>query len=114
MKEFNYTGVCIPKLHYMVNVSGKLNKIEKLIKKGKYFAISRPRQYGKSTCIFLLEERLKNDFFLISTSFEGTGKLIFESEERFCKEILSILAKGVINDNNDLKDSIHAEDKNFS
>jgi hypothetical protein len=42
-KEFNVTGTCIPEMHYMVDISDKLDKVLKLIQKGKYFVINRPR-----------------------------------------------------------------------
>jgi predicted AAA+ superfamily ATPase len=57
-KEFNTTGVCIPERHYMVDTSQKLAAALELIRKGKYFAINRPRQYGKTTTLFLLEKKL--------------------------------------------------------
>ena len=47
MKEFNTTGLCNPKKHYMVDISDKLENIKKLVEKEKYFIINRPRQYGK-------------------------------------------------------------------
>lgn len=51
MKEFNITGLCIPEMHYMVDISEKINEIKKLVFKGKYFTINRARQYGKTTVI---------------------------------------------------------------
>lgn len=37
-KEFNITGLCIPKLHYMVDTSEKVSQIiERYIKRGAYF-----------------------------------------------------------------------------
>ncbi len=57
-KEFNVTGTCIPEIHYMVDISDKLEKVIKLIDKGKYFIINRPRQYGKTTALFMLEKNL--------------------------------------------------------
>ncbi len=57
-KEFNVTGTCIPTMHYMVDTSNKLNKTIKLINRGKYFIINRPRQYGKTTTLYLLEKLL--------------------------------------------------------
>ena len=41
-KEFNYTGICIPEMHYMADISGKLESTIKLIKKGKYITINYP------------------------------------------------------------------------
>lgn len=60
-KKFNITGICIPKRHYMVDISAKLKKIVNLIEDEEYFIINRPRQYGKTTTLYLLEEFLKKD-----------------------------------------------------
>lgn len=98
MKEFNYTGTCIPELHYMVDTSDKINQIKNLVDRNKYFTINRPRQYGKTTTIFLLEENLQENYILISISFEGLGEAIFESEEKFCKAFLSQMSENLLND----------------
>ena len=58
MKEFNTTGLCNPKKHYMVDISNKLDDIKKLVEKEKYFIINRPRQYGKTTTLFTLKREL--------------------------------------------------------
>ena len=58
MKEFNITGTCYPHLHYMVDTSDKQKKIFDMISKGEYFNINRPRQYGKSTTMYLLQQLL--------------------------------------------------------
>ena len=55
-KYFNTTGICIPEMHYMVNIDKKLKKIEKLIDKGNYFTINKPRQFGKTTTLNLLKK----------------------------------------------------------
>lgn len=61
----------------MVDVSKKLDKIEEMISKGQYFVMNRPRQYGKTTTIYLLEQRLKEEYLIISCSFEGLGNNFF-------------------------------------
>lgn len=96
-KEFNVTGTCIPEIHYMVDTSNKLEKVIKLIDKGKYFIINRPRQYGKTTALFMIEKTLtKNEeYSVISISFEGIGDLIFEDETKFSKGFLKILQRTV-------------------
>ncbi|AWI04884.1 AAA family ATPase [Clostridium drakei] len=96
-KKFNVTGICIPNKHYMVNTSNKIDKIVKLVKNEEYFIINRPRQYGKTTTLFLLEKTLnKNeDCFVIFISFEGIGDLIFEDETKFSKGFLNILKRTV-------------------
>lgn len=91
-KRFNTTGVCVPRKHYMVDISDKLNKIEEMVHLGEYFIINRPRQYGKTTILSQLSKNLNNDYFIIRTSFEGIGDAIFESEESFCFEIFNILS----------------------
>lgn len=91
-KRFTTTGLCIDKKDYMVNIDKKLSKIEKLIEDELYFTINRPRQFGKTTTLFELEKRLKDKYLVISTSFEGIGDIIFESEERFSSKILGILS----------------------
>ena len=35
MKKFNVTGTCIPDRHYMVDITGKLEKIKALIDDGR-------------------------------------------------------------------------------
>ncbi len=47
--EFNDTGLCIPGRHYMADTSRKIEDIIRLVDKGKYFTINRPRQFGKTT-----------------------------------------------------------------
>jgi hypothetical protein len=97
-KEFNVTGTCIPEMHYMVDTSNKLEKIIKLIEKGKYFIINRPRQYGKTTTLFLLNKKLKNDksYLPIKISFEGIGDSVFEQEDSFSKGFLKILENNLL------------------
>lgn len=46
MRKFNVTGVCVPEKDYMVDISGKLEQIMKLIADGCYFTMNRARQYG--------------------------------------------------------------------
>jgi len=91
-RKFNTTGVCIPHLHYMVDITNKLNKIKKMVCNGDYFVMNRPRQYGKTTTMYMLEQVLKNEYLVLSISFEGLGDLIFEEEKVFSKTILNIFA----------------------
>lgn len=96
-KKFNVTGTCIPVKHYMVDTSEKINKIIKLIDNEEYFIINRPRQYGKTTTLFMLEKTLSKaeEYLVISISFEGIGDLIFEDETKFSKGFLKILQRTV-------------------
>ncbi|BBE31491.1 hypothetical protein OSSY52_16320 [Tepiditoga spiralis] len=88
MKRFNTTGVCVPKKHYMVNTENKLKQIMKLIENGEYFTINKPRQFGKTTTMFLLEKKLENKYTVISISFEGIGSIIMEDEKEFVQSFL--------------------------
>ncbi|BBE30638.1 hypothetical protein OSSY52_07790 [Tepiditoga spiralis] len=88
MKRFNTTGVCVPKKHYMVNIENKLKQIMKLIENGEYFTINKPRQFGKTTTMFLLEKKLENEYTVISISFEGIGSIIMEDEKEFVQSFL--------------------------
>ena len=91
MKEFNTTGLCNPKKHYMVDISNKLDDIKKLVKKEKYFVINRPRQYGKTTTLLALENNLKDDYLVISISFEGIGNVVFSTEREFCRKFIELI-----------------------
>ena len=64
-KRFNTTGVCIPKKHYMVDISSKIDEIEKLVSQEFYFVINRPRQFGKTTTLNELYKRLNSKYKLI-------------------------------------------------
>ncbi len=92
-KKFNITGLCIPEKHYMVDISKKIDIILQMVKDGEYFTINRPRQYGKTTTMHVLEQELtRQQYLVISISFEGVGSLIFEKEERFCNDFWEMLA----------------------
>ena len=58
---FNITGACNLQLHYMVDIRGRLEEIKRLVDDGKYFAVNRARQYGKTTTLMALAEYLKKD-----------------------------------------------------
>ncbi len=58
-KEFNITGNCRPAQHYMADVSKKLAITFNMVECGKYFIINRPRQYGKTTMLYSLSDKLQ-------------------------------------------------------
>jgi hypothetical protein len=84
-KRFNTTGVCIPEKHYMADISDKIAAIFKMVEAGDYFVINRPRQYGKTTTISMLNRLLKpsDEYFPIKISFEGIGEDGFKSAAIF-------------------------------
>jgi hypothetical protein len=93
MREFNTEGVCVPEMHYMVNIKNKISGIEKLIEKNKYFTINRARQYGKSTTFSRLYNKLKDKYLVISISFEGLGEEAFSSEKEFADSFIRLITK---------------------
>jgi hypothetical protein len=94
-KEFNVTGTCFPHIHYMADVSSKFDTAINLVEKGKYFAINRPRQYGKTTMLYLLSDVLRQsgEYIVFNTSFEGIGDAIFNDEKTFSSGFVRVLAR---------------------
>ncbi len=94
-KRFNDTGSCNPQMHFIVDISNKLNKIIELIERGLYFTMNRPRQYGKTTTQFLLTKRLiqNEDYMFIRISFEGVGETMFTTETNFCQGLTGLFIK---------------------
>ncbi|MCP4131847.1 MAG: AAA family ATPase, partial [bacterium] len=91
-KRFNYAGTCIPGKHFMVDISKKLESIFGLIKEEEYFTINRPRQFGKTTTMFLLSKMLeKQDYLVLRTSFAGIGDAAYEREDVFSKTFAELL-----------------------
>jgi len=95
MKSFHITGNCVASKNYMVDTSKKLDQIMAMIEKEEYFTINRPRQYGKTTTIFLLRQRLlkSKDYLPIKLSFEGVGDVVFSTEKTFCSSFFADLAE---------------------
>lgn len=69
-KTFNTTAVCIPGEHYMVDISGRLQKIKKMIAAKKYFTINRARQYGKTTTLQALFGYLQSEYYTVLLDFQ--------------------------------------------
>ncbi len=92
---FNTTGTCIPGTHFMADISGKLEQIVKMVEQGNYFTINRPRQYGKTTTMNLLFQKLKTreDFLILDISFEGIGAPNYKKYELFFRSLLSLLKR---------------------
>lgn len=93
MKEFNVTGVCVPRKHYMVDTSRKIEQIITLIDKEKYFTINRARQYGKTTTLDTLNNRLHERYNIIWTSFEGMSDKSFANDVAFMKNFIKKVGK---------------------
>jgi hypothetical protein len=92
-KEFNITGLCFPKKHYMADVSKQLDDTFGMIEKGRYFTINRPRQYGKTTALHILRKRLiTSGYIIFHISFEGIGDDIFNDEAVFTNGFFELLS----------------------
>ena len=81
MRKFNTTGTCYPQYHYMVDITDRLDDIEKRVAEGEYITINRGRQYGKTTTLYHLTKRLCNDYVVFSISFESMGEAQFKTLE---------------------------------
>lgn len=80
-KCFNITATCVPSKHYMVDISGKIDRIKTdLIDKNYYFTINRARQFGKTTTLSRLAARLREDYYVIRISFEGADDLFVSAQ----------------------------------
>jgi hypothetical protein len=94
-KKFNITGLCLPARHYMADISEKLAQVLALVEEGEYFAISRPRQYGKTTMLTSIARALQQSeqYLVFSISFEGLGSTEFSSSKEFCAAFLHLLER---------------------
>lgn len=91
MKTFNTTAVCIPSKHYMVDLADRVREIRKLVDAGKYFTITRARQYGKTTTLQALDKALTDDYVVLNLSFEGLTYANFEKEQAFVRAFCRLL-----------------------
>ena len=83
MKIFNTNAVCIPKIHYRVDISDKLRQIKSMVDAGQYFTINRARQYGKTTTLRQLREYLKEDYLVVSLDFQRLDTAKFQDGNIF-------------------------------
>ena len=94
-RRFNVAGTCIPEKHFMADTSDKIDRIIRLVEQDSYFVINRARQYGKTTTLMLLWRRLKDQYIVINTSFEGMGSEAFRTEDTFVRRICARFARGL-------------------
>ncbi len=92
-KRFNVIGTCIPGKHFMGDTSGKIEQILQMVSDGDYFTINRPRQFGKTTLLNLLEKRLvkEKDYLVLAITFEGIDTPTYERHDRFIENFLNLL-----------------------
>lgn len=96
-KVFNTEGACTPELHYMVNISERLQEIKDLVDRGAYFTMNRARQYGKTTTLHALQSYLSDEYFVLYLDFQFLSQANFENEfafvRAFSREIYTVLRK---------------------
>ena len=92
MKEFNSTGLCVARKHYMVDISDRVAQIRAMVERGDYFCINRARQYGKTTTLAALRRSLAGDFAVAALDFQALSHADFATEGdfvgAFAREIL--------------------------
>ncbi|MCL2073512.1 MAG: AAA-like domain-containing protein [Marinilabiliaceae bacterium] len=98
MRKFNVAGNCIPNMHYMVDISEKIDQIFLLVEDSSYFTINRGRQYGKTTTIGRLKKRLidEGSYICASISFQYSKDKMFADEEGFCQGFLSRIYRSLL------------------
>jgi hypothetical protein len=95
-KAFTITGLCVPSKHYMVDTSAKIDLIIRdYIEKGAYFTINRARQFGKTTTLELLYQRLRERYVVIDMSFEGKDDF-FDSKRACATGICRLMAQALL------------------
>lgn len=107
-KEFNITGLCRPAKHYMADISGKLAQVYRLVEKGAYFVINRPRQYGKTTMLYSIADLLQKnkEYLVFNISFEGVSTEVFATEAAFSPIFVKLLAQSLRNTEPELSESL--------
>ena len=97
MREFNVTGICVPEMHYMVDISEKIEQIFNLVEGKKYFTINRGRQYGKTTTLGILEKRMQREGYICaSISFQYSDDKMFADEEGFSQGLLKRINRALL------------------
>lgn len=91
-RYFNTEGNCRPGIHYMVNLEDRLQKIRQFyVERGKYFAINRGRQYGKTTTLMTLAEYLRKDYIVLFVDFQKIGTEEFQNIPLFVRAFSKML-----------------------
>ena len=94
-KIFNVNGACIPELHYMVDLTSRLQQVKAMIDAGEYFTINRARQYGKTTMLQELALYLKPDYTVVSLDFQTMSSSDFQSECSFVNGLAREIEKKI-------------------
>ena len=98
-KEFNTSVTCNPKRHYMVDVTAMMKVFEGLIDDGKYFTITRARQFGKSTSLNWIYNNLSDRYLVIPASFEKYSEDSWNDDDSFCKYFCTKIIDACVREN---------------
>jgi len=92
-REFNITGSIIPEEHYYVDLKPALKELMAIVEKKKYFVINRPRQFGKTTTLNFLAQRLQaaGEYAPALISFEDFTQQPDITEAEFYSEISQLI-----------------------
>lgn len=82
-RYFNIEGSCHGDEHYMVDLEKRLDEIKTMVDRKKYFSINCSRQFGKTTTLQALTQRLKKEYIVISLDFQMLCHDDFKSESTF-------------------------------
>jgi hypothetical protein len=77
----------------MVDLSGRIQEIKKLVDAGRYFTINRARQYRKTTTLKALQGGLQDTYEIVSISFEALTSANFATEQSFVKAFCRLFRK---------------------
>ena len=91
VRVFNTTGLCVPRKHYMVDISKRVEKMRAMVMQGDYFCMNRPRQYGKTTALSALEDALRGECEVVRLDFQGLSHEDFRSEGMFARAFAAAL-----------------------
>ena len=97
IKKFNDVGLCFPEDHFMANITEKVKATYKMVEEGAYFIINRPRQYGKTTMLNTLRDKLlaSDEYMPFSMSFEGISEQNFLDELHLARGFVRLLAQSI-------------------
>ncbi len=90
-REFNTTGLCVPRKHYMVDISDRVARMRAMVDRGDYFCVNRARQYGKTTTLSALRRTLAGDYAVAGLDFQALSHADFATEGAFAGSFASIL-----------------------
>jgi hypothetical protein len=78
----------------MVPIDHQVDAAVELVDSNKYFCINRGRQYGKTTTLAFLKEKLEEKGYVVfSVSFEGLPDSTFETLEALLSVSVSLMAR---------------------